>query len=120
MYQLIVCGFDFDYTLEVIRREAEKAMEEGEELQSEFLNEGVFRKDSMTAHICRDRTVTGSYIRRGSADCILAATAADAVRNLEWLKPGGEITVNEKPGSSAFDEEYPASEMFRYITKTIL
>lgn len=118
MYNLIVCGYDFQRTMEIINGEKEKAIEMRDDFEASFVMDGNQLMIPITVHIRTGEKVAYSKILKGHADRIMSATAEAAIRNLEWLKQGGVVTVEEKPGLPYEDEQYPVSVMIDYIVKT--
>ena len=117
---LIICGYDYQTTLGMMKQIADKALACKEKMYTEFVHKGIFSWDHVTAYVRVGPDVTNSFLRKGSADVIFSCSPAEVVRNLEWLRSGGRIELTtEKPGIPS-DEEYPVSEMISYIDKTIL
>lgn len=118
MYNLIICGFDFIRTMELIGIEAERALARQEEFTVSYITDNGSLKMPVTAHIRTGEKSSCTKIFKGHADRIMSATAEAAIRNLDWLKLGGTVTVEEKPGLPSEDEQYPVSSMIEYIVKT--
>lgn len=69
------------------------------------------REGSVSSHIRIGNEVSGSLIPAGQADLLLGLEPAETVRNLAFLKAGGQVIVNtheippasKPPGSPAYD-----------------
>lgn len=71
------------------------------------------REGSVSSHIRIGDEVSGSLIPIGQADLLLGLEPAETVRNLSFLKKGGQVIVNtheippasKPPGSPGYDPE---------------
>lgn len=81
------------------------------------------RGGSVVSHVRMGEGIHSPLIPKGQADIILAFEPAEAVRNLDFLKPGGTLVVNKKavkPVTATLSEmTYDGTEMIEYLEKTV-
>lgn len=81
------------------------------------------RGGSVVTHVRTGEVVHSPMIPKGSADVILAFEPAEAVRNLDYLRPDGVLVVNKKaikPVTATLGNgSYDGSEMIDWLEKKV-
>lgn len=81
------------------------------------------RGGSVVTHVRTGEVVHSPMIPKGTADAVLAFEPAEAVRNLEYLKPDGVLVVNKKaikPVTATLGNgSYDGSEMIGWLEKKV-
>ena len=77
------------------------------------------RGGSVTSHVRIGKNAYSPLIPTGAADIIIAFEAAEAVRNIAFLKKGGTVVVNKKivqpTTASLLGKSFDAKEMLDYL-----
>lgn len=81
------------------------------------------RGGSVVTHVRTGEVVHSPMIPKKSADVILAFEPAEAVRNLDYLRPDGVLVVNKKaikPVTATLgNSSYDGSEMIEWLKKKV-
>ena len=94
---ILVCGVGGQGTVLCSRLIASAFMAEGEQVHSAETIGMALRGGSVTSHIRVGAGAFSPLIPDGRGDLILAFEPAEAVRNLNYLKPDGIVIVNSQP-----------------------
>ena len=116
--RIIFAGFSTDKTEKLIGKMSGRL-----KLQSTFsvyLPEEHYDHDRTLCHSSFsnsiDGVITGGFFAGGTADMIYAASDADAVRNISWLKTEGTVIV-PKNNHDEGQERYACDEIRKYLKK---
>jgi len=90
---------------------SEVAMTAGYDVKKSEVHGMSQRGGIIASHARYGKNITSPMIGRGEADYVLAFEAIEALRSIEYLKPGGTIIVNEQkivpPIAHFLKIEYP-------------
>lgn len=118
---ILICGVGGQGTVLASKLLASAFMEQGEEVHSAETIGMAQRGGSVTSHVRIGKSFS-PLIPFRKADLILAFEPAEAVRNLNYLKPDGLVIVNRVPVKPATDSlqnsGYEAKPMIDYLKKT--
>ena len=80
------------------------------------------RGGSVVSHVRIGEDVYSPLVPQGQADVLIAFEAAEAVRNIAFLKKGGSVIVNKKVvqpvTASLSGKTFDENEMISYLEKT--
>ena len=118
---IIICGVGGQGTVLAAKVLSQAAISNGERVLSAETIGMAQRGGSVVSHIRIGQDVFSPLVPQGQADVLIAFEAAEAVRNIEFLKQGGSVIVNKKVvqpvtaslSGKAFDE----NEMISYLEK---
>lgn len=116
--RIIFAGFSMARTEKLVGKMAGRLKMQS--TSSIYLPEEYYGHDRTLCHSCfgydTDGAITGEYFVGGTADMIYAASDADAVRNISWLKTEGTVIV-PKNNHSEEQERYAGDEIRRFLEK---
>ena len=118
---IIICGVGGQGTVLAAKVLSQAAISNGERVLSAETIGMAQRGGSVVSHVRIGEDVYSPLVPQGQADVIIAFEAAEAVRNIAYLKEGGSVIVNKKVvqpvtaslSGKAFDEK----EMISYLEK---
>ena len=117
---IIICGVGGQGTILAAKVLSQAAISKGERVLSAETIGMAQRGGSVVSHV-RIGDAFSPLVPQGQADVLIAFEAAEAVRNIDFLKPDGTVIVNKKIvqpvtaslSGKAFDEK----EMIAYLQK---
>lgn len=118
---IIICGVGGQGTVLAAKVLSQAAISNGERVLSAETIGMAQRGGSVVSHVRIGGDVYSPLVPQGQADVLIAFEAAEAVRNIAYLKQGGTVIVNKKVvqpvtaslSGKAFDE----NEMIDYLKK---
>ena len=118
---IIICGVGGQGTVLAAKVLSQAAISNGERVLSAETIGMAQRGGSVVSHVRIGEDVYSPLVPQGQADVLIAFEAAEAVRNIAFLKEGGSVIVNKKVvqpvtaslSGKAFDE----NEMISYLEK---
>lgn len=118
---IIICGVGGQGTVLAAKVLSQAAISKGERVLSAETIGMAQRGGSVVSHVRIGEDVFSPLVPQGQADVLIAFEAAEAVRNIAYLKEGGSVIVNKKVvqpvtaslSGKAFDEK----EMISYLEK---
>ena len=118
---IIICGVGGQGTVLAAKVLSQAAISNGERVLSAETIGMAQRGGSVVSHVRIGEDVFSPLVPQGQADVLIAFEAAEAVRNIAFLKQGGSVIVNKKVvqpvtaslSGKAFDE----GEMIEYLEK---
>ncbi len=118
---IIICGVGGQGTVLAAKVLSQAAISNGERVLSAETIGMAQRGGSVVSHVRIGEDVFSPLVPQGQADVLIAFEAAEAVRNIAFLKDGGSVIVNKKVvqpvtaslSGKAFDE----NEMISYLEK---
>ena len=120
---VILCGVGGQGTVLASKLISYAAMAKGEEVKSAETIGMAQRGGSVTSHIRIGEEAFSPLIPKGKADVMIAFEPAEAVRNLDYLKPEGVVVVSKKAvkpvTASLATKEYEAQEMLDYLQSKV-
>ena len=93
---IIICGVGGQGTVLAAKVLSQAAIANGERVLSAETIGMAQRGGSVVSHVRIGNDVYSPLISKGQADVIIAFEAAEAVRNIEYLKKDGTVIVNKK------------------------
>ena len=119
---IIICGVGGQGTVLAAKVLSQAAISNGERVLSAETIGMAQRGGSVVSHVRIGEDVYSPLVPQGQADVLIAFEAAEAVRNIAFLKQGGSVIVNKKVvqpvtaslSGKAFDE----NKMISYLEKT--
>ncbi|MBE6614331.1 MAG: pyruvate ferredoxin oxidoreductase [Ruminococcaceae bacterium] len=121
MKNILLCGVGGQGTVLASKILAKSAMERGETVHTAETIGMAQRGGSVVSHVRIGDDCHSPLISRGQADVILAFEAAEAVRNLTYLKDGGTVVVSNtavKPVTDALAKtDYDGQVMLDYLAR---
>ena len=120
---VILCGVGGQGTVLASKLISYAAMAKGEEVKSAETIGRAQRGGSVTSHIRIGEEAFSPLIPKGKADVMIAFEPAEAVRNLDYLKPDGVVVVSQKavkPVTASLSAKvYEGQEMLDYLGKHV-
>ena len=120
---VILCGVGGQGTVLASKLISYAAMAKGEEVTSPETIGMAQRGGSVTSHIRIGEEAFSPLIPKGKADVMIAFEPAEAVRNLDYLKPDGVVVVSQKavkPVTASLSAKvYEGQEMLDYLGKHV-
>lgn len=120
---VILCGVGGQGTVLASKLISCAAMAKGEEVKSAETIGMAQRGGSVTSHIRIGKEAFSPLIPKGKADVMIAFEPAEAVRNLDYLKPDGVVVVSQKavkPVTASLSAKvYEGQEMLDYLGKQV-
>ena len=118
---IIICGVGGQGTVLAAKVLSQAAIANGEHVLSAETIGMAQRGGSVVSHVRIGDNAFSPLVPQGQADVLIAFEAAEAVRNIDYLKDGGTVIVNKKIvqpvtaslSGKAFDE----NEMIEYLNK---
>ena len=93
---ILICGVGGQGTVLAAKVLSQAAISNGERVISAETIGMAQRGGSVVSHVRIGNDVYSPLISKGQADVIIAFEAAEAVRNIEYLKKDGTVIVNKK------------------------
>ena len=93
---ILICGVGGQGTVLAAKVLSQAAISGGEHVLSAETIGMAQRGGSVTSHVRIGKNIYSPLIPQGQADIIIAFEAAEAARNIGYLKNGGMIIVNKK------------------------
>jgi len=93
---ILICGVGGQGTVLAAKVLSQAAISSGEHVLSAETIGMAQRGGSVTSHVRIGDNIYSPLIPQGQADIIIAFEAAEAVRNIAYLKNGGMVIVNKK------------------------
>ncbi len=116
--RIIFAGFSLNKTEKLIKKMSGRLKLQS--TSSIYLPEEYCDHDRILCHscFCNDTygVITGVCFMGGTADMIYAASDADAVRNISWLKTEGTVIIENKDGKMKADQN-TGSELREFLKK---
>lgn len=120
---VILCGVGGQGTVLASKLISYAAMAKGDEVKSAETIGMAQRGGSVTSHIRIGEEAFSPLIPKGKADVMIAFEPAEAVRNLDYLKPDGVVVVSQKavkPVTASLSAKvYEGQEMLDYLGKHV-
>ena len=120
---VILCGVGGQGTVLASKLISYAAMAKGEEVKSAETIGMAQRGGSVTSHIRIGEEAFSPLIPKEKADVMIAFEPAEAVRNLDYLKPHGVVVVSQKavkPVTASLSAKvYEGQEMLDYLGKQV-
>ena len=118
---IIICGVGGQGTVLAAKVLSQSAISKGEHVLSAETIGMAQRGGSVVSHVRIGDDAFSPLVPKGQADVLIAFEAAEAVRNIDFLKADGTVIVNKKSvqpvtaslSGKAFDE----NEMIEYLNK---
>ncbi len=108
-YDIILCGVGGQGVLSVAAAIAAAAASEGFHVRQSEVHGMAQRGGAVMSHLrISDSMIAGDLVPRGGADMVLSMEPLEALRYIEYLKPGGLIVSADKPTLNISD--YPELE----------
>lgn len=93
---ILICGVGGQGTVLAAKVLSQAALSCGERVLSAETIGMAQRGGSVVSHVRIGNDVFSPLIPKGQADVIIAFEAAEAVRNISYLKPDGTVIINDK------------------------
>lgn len=93
---ILICGVGGQGTVLAAKVLSQAAISGGEHVLSAETIGMAQRGGSVTSHVRIGEEIFSPLIPKGQADILIAFEAAEAVRNVDYLKKGGLVIVNNK------------------------
>lgn len=118
---ILICGVGGQGTVLAAKVISQAAVSSGKKVLSAETIGMAQRGGSVVSHVRIGENLFSPLIPKGQADVIIAFEAAEAVRNLEYLKKGGMVIVNRKVvqpvTASLTGTSFSEDEMVEYLKK---
>lgn len=118
---VLICGVGGQGTVLAAKVLSQAAISGGEKVMSAETIGMAQRGGSVVSHVRIGSDVYSPLISEGTADIIIAFEAAEAVRNIKYLKAGGLVIVNKKivqpVTASLTGQVFSEEEMIDYLKK---
>ncbi len=119
---IIICGVGGQGTVLAAKVLSQAAISNGERVLSAETIGMAQRGGSVVSHVRIGEDVYSPLVPQGQADILIAFEAAEAVRNIAFLKKGGSVIVNKKVvqpvTASLSGKTFDENEMISYLEKT--
>ena len=119
---IIICGVGGQGTVLAAKVLSQAAISNGERVLSAETIGMAQRGGSVVSHVRIGEDVYSPLVPQGQADVLIAFEAAEAVRNIAFLKNGGSVIVNKKVvqpvTASLSGKTFDENEMISYLEKT--
>ena len=116
---VLICGVGGQGTVLAAKVLSQAALSKGKPVLSAETIGMAQRGGSVTSHVRIGKNAFSPLIPKGRADIIIAFEAAEAVRNIAFLKKGGTVVVNKKivqpTTASILGKSFDAQEMLDYL-----
>ncbi|MBO7122814.1 MAG: indolepyruvate oxidoreductase subunit beta [Treponema sp.] len=116
---VLICGVGGQGTVLAAKVLSQAALSKGKQVLSAETIGMAQRGGSVTSHVRIGKNAFSPLIPAGRADIIIAFEAAEAVRNISFLKKGGTVVVNDKivqpTTASILGKSFDAQEMLDYL-----
>ena len=118
---IIICGVGGQGTVLAAKVLSQSAISNGEHVLSAETIGMAQRGGSVVSHVRIGDDAFSPLVPQGQADVLIAFEAAEAVRNIDYLKEGGTVIVNKKVvqpvTASLSGKAFEADEMISYLEK---
>jgi len=118
---IIICGVGGQGTVLAAKVLSQAAIANGERVLSAETIGMAQRGGSVVSHVRIGSDVFSPLVPQGQADFLIAFEAAEAVRNISYLKQGGTVIVNKKvvqPVTASLNgKSFDEKEMISYLEK---
>lgn len=118
---ILICGVGGQGTVLAAKVLSQAAISGGEHVLSAETIGMAQRGGSVTSHVRIGEGIFSPLIPKGQADIIISFEAAEAVRNIEYLKADGTVIVNKKvvqpTTASLTGKTFSEDEMISYLEK---
>ena len=118
---IIICGVGGQGTVLAAKVLSQAAISNGERVLSAETIGMAQRGGSVVSHVRIGEDVYSPLVPQGQADVLIAFEAAEAVRNIAFLKKGGSVIVNKKVvqpvTASLSGKAFYENEMISYLEK---
>ena len=118
---IIICGVGGQGTVLAAKVLSQAAISNGERVLSAETIGMAQRGGSVVSHVRIGSDVFSPLVPQGQADILIAFEAAEAVRNIAYLKHGGTVIVNKKivqPVTASLSGKiFDEGEMIGYLEK---
>ncbi|MCR4952845.1 MAG: indolepyruvate oxidoreductase subunit beta [Treponema sp.] len=119
---ILICGVGGQGTVLAAKVLSAAAISKGERVLSAETIGMAQRGGSVTSHVRIGEDIFSPLIPQGQADIIIAFEAAEAARNITYLKKDGMVIVNKKvvqpTTASLTGKTFDANEMISYLEKS--
>lgn len=119
---ILICGVGGQGTVLAAKVLSQAAISSGQKVMSAETIGMAQRGGSVVSHVRIGEDVYSPLIPEEQADIIIAFEAAEAVRNIKFLKAGGLVIVNKKivqpVTASLTGTSFSESTMIEYLEKT--
>lgn len=119
---ILICGVGGQGTVLAAKVLSQAAISGGEHVLSAETIGMAQRGGSVTSHVRIGENIFSPLIPQGQADILIAFEAAEAVRNIGYLKNGGMVIVNKKvvqpTTASLTGVTFSENTMLEYLEKT--
>lgn len=119
---ILICGVGGQGTVLAAKVLSQAAISSGQKVMSAETIGMAQRGGSVVSHVRIGEDVYSPLIPEAQADIIIAFEAAEAVRNIKFLKAGGLVIVNKKivqpVTASLTGTSFSESTMIEYLEKT--
>ncbi len=119
---IIICGVGGQGTVLAAKVLSQAAISKGERVLSAETIGMAQRGGSVVSHVRIGEDVFSPLVPQGQADLLIAFEAAEAVRNVGYLKQGGTVIVNKKVvqpvTASLSGKTFDEGEMISYLEET--
>ena len=118
---IIICGVGGQGTVLAAKVLSQAAISNGEHVLSAETIGMAQRGGSVVSHVRIGNDAFSPLVPQGQADVLIAFEAAEAVRNIDFLKADGTVIVNKKVvqpvTASLSGKAFDADEMISYLEK---
>lgn len=118
---IIICGVGGQGTVLAAKVLSQAAISKGERVLSAETIGMAQRGGSVVSHVRIGEDVYSPLVPKGQADLLIAFEAAEAVRNIAYLKQGASVIVNKKvvqPVTASLNGKvFDENEMISYLQK---
>ena len=118
---IIICGVGGQGTVLAAKVLSQAAISNDERVLSAETIGMAQRGGSVVSHVRIGEDVYSPLVPQGQADVLIAFEAAEAVRNIAFLKKGGSVIVNKKVvqpvTASLSGKTFDENEMISYLKK---
>ena len=118
---IIICGVGGHGTVLAAKVLSQAAISNGERVLSAETIGMAQRGGSVVSHVRIGEDVYSPLVPQGQADVLIAFEAAEAVRNIAFLKKGGSVIENKKVvqpvTASLSGKTFDENEMISYLEK---
>lgn len=119
---IIICGVGGQGTVLAAKVLSQAAISNGERVLSAETIGMAQRGGSVVSHVRIGEDAYSPLVPQGQADVLIAFEAAEAVRNIAFLKQGGSVIVNKKVvqpvTASLSGKVFSEEEMISYLEKS--
>ena len=118
---IIICGVGGQGTVLAAKVLSQAALSNGERVLSAETIGMAQRGGSVVSHVRIGSDVYSPLVPAGQADILISFEAAEAVRNIDYLKSGGTVIVNRKivqpVTASLSGKVFDCDEMLEFLCK---